>query len=294
MTGHYRMHRGWMDNPALGGDREPFCRRAAWAWLIENANWKAAKVDAGGTTIVVERGQLCASYRYLSKAWGWSLGKVQLFIDRLKTDTMINTAVNTGRMVITICNYEKYQATVETANTPSNTVVNTAAIREQYETKEGKKEIYKNGGDTGCVDANPPRAHTREAPPVSSETKSSNVVPIKPDRSREVLPLPDGWLLPDEWRAWAISVGWSDPDGSAERFLTHWLGKRDRGDRDAANSEAVWRRNWEGWIKGDLKRGHGHGAGRYDRKRRANGDLASVVLADLPGWVGYAEGGSDG
>lgn len=140
------MHRGWMDNPALGGDREPFCRRAAWAWLIENANWKVAKVDAGGTTVVVERGQLCASFRYLSKAWGWSLGKVQLFIDRLKTDTMINTAVNTGRMIITICNYEKYQATIETANTPSNTVANTPPIREQYESKkESKKEEYTNG-----------------------------------------------------------------------------------------------------------------------------------------------------
>jgi hypothetical protein len=34
--GHYRMVRGWMEHPLLVAD-DPFSKREAWCWLIEQA-----------------------------------------------------------------------------------------------------------------------------------------------------------------------------------------------------------------------------------------------------------------
>ena len=36
--GYYRMARGWLGHPVLQG--EPYDRRSAWAWLIEEAKWQ--------------------------------------------------------------------------------------------------------------------------------------------------------------------------------------------------------------------------------------------------------------
>lgn len=119
--GHYRMHRGWMDNPALGGSREPFCRRAAWCWMIERAEWKPKRRTLSGKTVTLQRGQFTESLRYMAKAWGWSVGTVRRFIERLESDEMIGTATDAGQLVVTICNYSRYQADTEADGTASGT-----------------------------------------------------------------------------------------------------------------------------------------------------------------------------
>jgi hypothetical protein len=136
------------------------------------------------------------------------------------------------------------------------------------------------------VGVDPREAHT-QAPPVSSETKSaagSNVVPFVPPGSREALPV--GWVLPDEWRAWAQEAGQSGIDSAARRFAMHWRGR-------GVKSAAEWREAWEVWVTENIERGYGNGAGRNTDQRRGHGDLAAVVKSDLPGWFGYAEGGSN-
>ena len=110
MTGHYRMHRGWLDHEALGQDDEPYCKRAAWAWLIENATFDVKLVRVAGKTVVLRRGQLCHSLRFLGKAWGWGHERVRRFLAGLTERDMIETAIETGQTVITICNYDLYQA----------------------------------------------------------------------------------------------------------------------------------------------------------------------------------------
>lgn len=79
--GFYRMHRGWLDHPVLGG--EPMCKRAAWAWLIEEASWSHRRRDIKGQTVQLDRGQLTASVRFLAEAWGWHRAKVERFLGRL-------------------------------------------------------------------------------------------------------------------------------------------------------------------------------------------------------------------
>jgi uncharacterized protein YdaU (DUF1376 family) len=153
-------------------------------------------------------------------------------------------------------------------------------------TQASSNEEESKGSLCESLESTPREAHT-QAPPVSSETKSaagSNVVPFVPPGSREALPV--GWVLPDEWRAWAQEAGQSGIDSAARRFAMHWRGR-------GVKSAAEWREAWEVWVTENIERGYGNGAGRNTDQRRGHGDLAAVVKSDLPGWFGYAEGGSN-
>ena len=108
--GYFIMARGWMDHPALQDRKNaPLSKREAWCWMIEQAAWQTRAGTAMGKTVTIERGQLCYAYRFLATAWGWTLGAVQRWLDRLKTDTMISVSTVAGQLLITICNYDKYQ-----------------------------------------------------------------------------------------------------------------------------------------------------------------------------------------
>ena len=134
--GYYRMHRGWMDFRALDG--EPFCRRAAWAWLIEQACWKPTKISIDGKTLQLRRGQLSHSTRYMAKAWGWSEARVRRFLTRLKTDAAIDAVSDAGQNVITICNYDKYQADPEASDAPTDAPTDAEATQQRR--KEERRE----------------------------------------------------------------------------------------------------------------------------------------------------------
>lgn len=143
MAGFFALPRGWQDHPALGGSREPLCRRAAWAWMVERARWKAGHEDVGGVTVQLCRGQFCASYRFLAEAWRWPVAKVQRFIDRCRTDTLIKTALEHGRMVVTICNYDEIQRNGSGEDHIGDTAPDTAAIRGRYGADTKEKKVTK-------------------------------------------------------------------------------------------------------------------------------------------------------
>lgn len=84
-------------------------RMRAWIWLICKACWKPTKFDVHGSTITLERGQLCASIRQIADDLKWSKSAVERFLTRLETETMIERKAGQGRSIITICNYGKYQ-----------------------------------------------------------------------------------------------------------------------------------------------------------------------------------------
>jgi len=114
MSGYYQMSRGWLDHPVFAG--EAFSRHAAWAWLIEHAAWKPTRVGVGTKIIPVVRGQLCYSLRYMAKAWRWDEAKVRRFIARLEREKMIVCVADAGQSIVTICNYDEYQADVSVAD----------------------------------------------------------------------------------------------------------------------------------------------------------------------------------
>lgn len=128
-----------MDHPALTGKREPFCRRAAFAWLVENAAWQARQVNIAGRTITLDRGQLTASLRFLAAAWGWSEPAVRRFIERLKTDALIDAATDAGQLIITIGNYDENQVVGSATDAGSDAPSDAEVTQQRRKTKERKE-----------------------------------------------------------------------------------------------------------------------------------------------------------
>lgn len=135
MSGFIAMSRDALDHPLLQ-DGEHF---RAWFWLVAKACWKPTRHDVNGKIVTLERGQFCTSLRQLAAAWGWSKSSVDRFLGRLKSETMIGTDSGTGRLVITICNYDKYQTAPEKDGTPVGTEVGTAAGQQRDTKEQGNK-----------------------------------------------------------------------------------------------------------------------------------------------------------
>src|SRR3546814_5093544 len=69
MSGFAILYREATEHHLFVGDSARF---GAWAWLVLKACWKPTKFNVGGSTITVERGQLCVSRSQIAAAWGWS------------------------------------------------------------------------------------------------------------------------------------------------------------------------------------------------------------------------------
>jgi hypothetical protein len=149
MSDLYTMKRGWMEHPLFAG--EEYTRALAWEWLVSHAAWKETKTFAKGKSIPIQRGQLSYSVRFMAQKWGWKPARAQRFLQLLsqegmiktcsKIDTASDTTIDTGQLVITICNYSEYQLTPKLTDTTSDTVTDTAAIQQRYKEEEGNKEI---------------------------------------------------------------------------------------------------------------------------------------------------------
>ena len=148
MSGWFAVKRGISAHPIFRRHPE---RLAIWMWLLDNAAWKDTPHDIKGKTIVVKRGQVCASERRIAEDVGVGYQVVRTFISRLKTEHMVNAEVTHGRNVITICNYEKYQSVPAPGNaTPNATLTHDQRTKEQgnkITTEDGPKGPLSSGDD---------------------------------------------------------------------------------------------------------------------------------------------------
>lgn len=135
--GWFTLHRGWRDNPVFRGE---FSRADAWVWLIENACWKPTRHDVKGKTIMLDRGQLCASRERLAEVWGWSPSAVERFLTRLKTEQMIERETGQGKSVLTICNYAKYQDISEQTGQEKEQPTGQRSDRDRTAKEQGNQE----------------------------------------------------------------------------------------------------------------------------------------------------------
>lgn len=118
MSGWFATKREIFEHPIFHKRHD---RLYVWQWMIANAAWKDTRQDAGGRPVDVKRGQLMTSYRQIERATGVGVQVIRTMIDLLKAEHAINTDTSNGRMVITICNYDKYQSPDGVDNTSTNT-----------------------------------------------------------------------------------------------------------------------------------------------------------------------------
>lgn len=107
MSGWIALSRDITEHPVFAGQPE---RLYVWVWMLGAAAWRDTKQDASGKTVTVKRGQFLSSYRQISKATGVGVKVIRNLFSRLQDEDTIGIETGTGRILVTICNYEKYQS----------------------------------------------------------------------------------------------------------------------------------------------------------------------------------------
>lgn len=81
-----------------------------WLDLLFLAAWERKRQLVGKQLVILQKGQLIASLSFLCKRWGRSRTMVEPYLNLLIEDGMIEKEVSRNISIITILNYEKYQA----------------------------------------------------------------------------------------------------------------------------------------------------------------------------------------
>jgi hypothetical protein len=101
--------------------------------------------------------------RYLAKQWQWSTSRVWRFLQRLKSEAMVETHAVTDATVVTICRYNDYQFGSRPTETPSETQADTVVKRSRNREEEGQEAKKEDAGGDARTRA------TSAAPPFSQE-----------------------------------------------------------------------------------------------------------------------------
>ncbi|MEM1149062.1 MAG: hypothetical protein AAGI03_00685 [Pseudomonadota bacterium] len=158
-------------------------RFAAWLWMLSEAQWRAGRITVEGHGFIeLARGELCASYRHIEDKTGMSKAAFGRFKTRLETGTgdgpMIGTRVirlgGTPRLIISICNYDKYQNISANTGTPPETVPGTPSENPtgtdpgRTRDKEEYKEPFNQDSLSNNNDRERDRARVLDPPPSES------------------------------------------------------------------------------------------------------------------------------
>lgn len=125
-------------------ERRPWCDGYAWSYLYSQANYKRGVTNFRNQYIPVERGQFITSKLKLEKIFGWSERRINSFLTSLEVREMCTIRVTKRFIMITICNYEKYQST-EDENEGTDVGTDVGTGKEQVRTIKEVKEVKKIG-----------------------------------------------------------------------------------------------------------------------------------------------------
>ncbi len=142
MSGHVLIHRSLFGHPAFRNESETM----AFAWMIGKAAWRDTRVRYKGHAIGLKRGQLAISQRDMASAFGRDKAWIERLWKRLKSEAMVETSVEAGVAVITICNYDRFQgpaAEREAAREAQAEAGNEAAARQRRGTEQRREEAKK-------------------------------------------------------------------------------------------------------------------------------------------------------
>lgn len=188
MSGFFLVHRGWMDS----FKPEPFTEREAFLWSVEQAAYAAHEMWFKGQRIPVERGQFATSIRAMAEAFDWTPKRVRGLMERLgKAGIWAQQAAHDGAQsptIITVCNYDKYQAAEPVEGTAKGTAKGTSGAQRGHSRGTQQKEGNKGN-----------KEEEEERPSVSSigEPTDASVEMLEPEMSAEqassivVLPVAD-------------------------------------------------------------------------------------------------------
>lgn len=124
-------------------ERKPWCDGYAWSYLYSRANFRPAIVNWRNQYIHVERGQFITSKLKLQKIFGWSKKRTNSFLTSLEVGGMSTIRTTNRFIIITICNYDKYQSTEDEKGPTEGTIEGPTESQQRATTKNEKNEKKK-------------------------------------------------------------------------------------------------------------------------------------------------------
>lgn len=106
-NGWIKLHRKILD--CFIWQDKPYDKARAWIDLLLLAMHSDKKMLIDGDSTIVKRGSFFTSRVKLADRWGWSVKKVDTFLNLLEKEEMISTVRTAKGTYITIVNYENYQ-----------------------------------------------------------------------------------------------------------------------------------------------------------------------------------------
>lgn len=261
-AGFVLLHRTLLGHHAFRNDAEAM----AFAWLTARASWRPTRVRYKGHVIDLRRGEVCISVRDMAEAHERPKGWVERLLTRLKNETMIETRAGTaGRtapLVISITNYDTYQANADTARTasrtPSETASRTGPGQDPDTEQQGNKGTTVETGDKPL--SLPARKRASRLP--------EDWKPEKLDRATNA-----GRIARERGTDWMTRT--------FEAFENYW---RAKSGKDATKLD--WQRTWSNWVVTQHERDsrNGRQPERNGGSRSGHGrtvDAALELIEDL-------------
>jgi hypothetical protein len=172
MSGFFLVHRGWMES----FKPEPFTEREAFLWSVEQAAYAAHEMWFKGQRIPVERGQFATSIRAMAEVFDWTPKRVRGLMERFgKYGIWAQQAAHDGAQsptIITVCNYDKYQAVEPVDGTAKGTAKGSSGAQRGH--SRGTQQKQGNKGNEGLEEESP--SDSSIGKPTASASPSSLVV----------------------------------------------------------------------------------------------------------------------
>lgn len=259
--GVFAVDRGIWDHPSFRP--QPFTDREAFMWLVGEAAYRPRRARVGAATVELSRGQLSHSLRFMAGKWRWSEAAVRRFLERLKTDAVIDADSDAGATRITICNYDRYQR----VSLPTDAATDAGGDAEPTQDRR-KVEDTKDKKDSLLSDRTMAMAGERPARKAKNDDferfraaypKRDGTDPKEPARKKFEAMVKSG-INPDLIIAGAevFAAAEQKRGNIGSRFIPHsatWLNKRQWEDHQpqretsAASEAESWRIPVENWRR---------------------------------------------
>lgn len=125
-------------------ERKPWCDGYAWSYLYSQANHKPGIVNFRNQYIPVERGQFITSKQKLQRTFGWSKKRTNSFLTSLEVGGMSTNRGTNRYLLITICNYDKFQSNEEEKEPTEGLTEGPTESRQRATNKNDKNEKKRN------------------------------------------------------------------------------------------------------------------------------------------------------
>ena len=138
MSGFIKLHRRLRSHPLLRSDHKA---RHFFQDMLSDVAWRDTVQDWRGEPVKIARGQIMKSQRAMADEYGFSHRETRTILNRLANYEIIkiDTPIDKGPHIISVCNWDKYQTERHTGDTLADTQA-THRRHTKEEVEEGKEE----------------------------------------------------------------------------------------------------------------------------------------------------------